>query len=50
MASLSVGGARLRFNNLLVVIKQTAFEEYSQVRTSTLHLHYAIVTLLPRKP
>jgi hypothetical protein len=27
-----VRGASLRFENLLVVIKQTAFEEYSQVR------------------
>jgi len=31
MASLAVSGARLRFSNILVVIKQTAFEEYSQV-------------------
>jgi len=32
MASLNVKGASLRFNNLLVVIKQTAFEEYSQLK------------------
>jgi hypothetical protein len=31
-ASLHVKGASLRFKNLLIVIKQTAFEEYSQVR------------------
>lgn len=31
MASLHVKGASLRFKNLLIVIKQTAFEEYSQV-------------------
>lgn len=33
MASLNVGGPSIRFKNLLVVIKQTAFEEYSQVRS-----------------
>ncbi|KAL7579905.1 hypothetical protein ACA910_004911 [Epithemia clementina (nom. ined.)] len=32
MASLHVGGPTLRFKNLLVVIKQTAFEEYSQLK------------------
>lgn len=31
MASLNVAGSSLRYKNLLVVIKQTAFEEYSQV-------------------
>jgi hypothetical protein len=31
-ASLHVRGASLRFKNLLIVIKQTAFEEYSQVK------------------
>jgi hypothetical protein len=33
-ASLHVRGGTLRFKNLLIVIKQTAFEEYSQVRAS----------------
>jgi hypothetical protein len=33
-ASLHVRGGSLRFKNLLIVIKQTAFEEYSQVRAS----------------
>ena len=28
---LRVVGSKLRYSNLLVVIKQTAFEEYSQV-------------------
>jgi hypothetical protein len=32
MSHLHVTGASLRFKNLLVVIKQTAYEEYSQVR------------------
>lgn len=32
MASLNVAGSSLKYRNLLVVIKQTAFEEYSQVR------------------
>ena len=31
MASLNVAGSSIRYKNLLVVIKQTAFEEYSQV-------------------
>ena len=31
MATLNPGLNLRRFNNLLVVIKQTAFEEYSQV-------------------
>lgn len=31
-AALNVVGSSLRFKNLLVVIKQTAFEEYSQAR------------------
>jgi hypothetical protein len=33
-ASLHLRGGSLRFKNLLIVIKQTAFEEYSQVRAS----------------
>lgn len=32
MASLNVTGSSIRFKNLLVVIKQTAFEEYSQLK------------------
>jgi hypothetical protein len=32
MASLNALGSSLKYKNLLVVIKQTAFEEYSQVR------------------
>lgn len=32
MASLNVAGSSLRYKNLLVVIKQTAFEEYSQLK------------------
>ena len=32
MSHLHATGASLRFKNLLVVIKQTAFEEYTQVR------------------
>mmetsp|Transcript_9082 Transcript_9082/g.12072 ORF Transcript_9082/g.12072 Transcript_9082/m.12072 type:complete len:361 (-) Transcript_9082:54-1136(-) len=32
MASLNVGGPSVRFKNLLVVIKQTAYEEYSQLK------------------
>ena len=35
MASLNVAGSSLRYKNLLVVIKQTAFEEYSQVKGTT---------------
>jgi hypothetical protein len=31
MASQVARGASLKFQNVLVVIKQTAFEEYSQV-------------------
>jgi len=31
MASLNVVGSALKYRNILVVIKQTAFEEYSQV-------------------
>jgi hypothetical protein len=30
-SSFRLAGARLHFNNVLVVIKQTAFEEYNQV-------------------
>ena len=30
-AALNVGGRALKHHNLLLVIKQTAFEEYSQV-------------------
>jgi hypothetical protein len=36
MASLNVAGSSLRYKNLLVVIKQTAFEEYSQVSCEAL--------------
>mmetsp|Transcript_25674 Transcript_25674/g.70802 ORF Transcript_25674/g.70802 Transcript_25674/m.70802 type:complete len:365 (+) Transcript_25674:1201-2295(+) len=32
MASLNVGGPSIKFKNLLVVIKQTAYEEYSQLK------------------
>ena len=32
MSALKVSGAKMQFNKVLVVIKQTAFEEYSQVR------------------
>lgn len=32
MATLNAVGSSLRYRNILVVIKQTAFEEYSQVR------------------
>jgi hypothetical protein len=32
MTSLNLGSASLRYKNLLVVIKQTAFEEYSQLK------------------
>lgn len=39
MASLNVAGSSLRYKNLLVVIKQTPFEEYSQVSTKILFLH-----------
>lgn len=31
MSSVNVLGSTLKYKNLLVVIKQTAFEEYSQV-------------------
>ena len=31
-AALNVGGRVLKHHNILLVIKQTAFEEYSQVR------------------
>ena len=46
MASLNVKGGALRFNNLLVVIKQTAFEEYSQVGTTIPPLLNVIFSLL----
>eukprot|EP00934_Nitzschia_sp_Nitz4_P003825 Nitzschia sp. Nitz4//scaffold397_size11424//5985//7224//NITZ4_009041-RA/size11424-processed-gene-0.2-mRNA-1//1//CDS//3329550284//3815//frame0 len=32
MASFNVAGASLKYKNILVVIKQTAFEEYSQLK------------------
>ena len=32
MSGLNVVGNSLKYKNILVVIKQTAFEEYSQVR------------------
>jgi NAD kinase len=32
MSGLNVAGSSLRYKNLLVVIKQTAFEEYSQLK------------------
>ena len=34
MSGLNVLGSSLKYKNILVVIKQTAFEEYSQVRLS----------------
>lgn len=34
MSGLNVVGSSLKYKNILVVIKQTAFEEYSQVRLS----------------
>ena len=49
MSHLHVAGASLRFKNLLVVIKQTAFEEYTQVRTfarlwvTTLHICFSLL-------
>jgi hypothetical protein len=45
MASLNVAGASLRFRNLLVVIKQTAFEEYSQVRCVIAKRRFAALEL-----
>lgn len=32
MSGINVGSASLRYKNILVVIKQTAFEEYSQLK------------------
>ena len=38
MSFKHVTGSALKYKNLLVVIKQTAFEEYSQVRIIALRL------------
>ena len=44
-AALNVGGRALKHKNLLLVIKQTAFEEYSQVREEFLTCPFSMPKL-----
>jgi hypothetical protein len=47
-AGIHLKGTSLQYKNLLVVIKQTAFEEYSQVRETVNDKMFRTTHVLPR--